>query len=133
LILVDSNIVIDIATNDPHRASWSLAHLERAVGSDVVAINDVIYAELAAGYGHTGALDRDLELLRIFQCERLPKPALFLAGHAFRRYRQRRGMKTGVLSDFFIGAHAVVTQSALLTRDPTRVRTYFPTVQLIAP
>ena len=132
MILVDSNIVIDIATNDARWADWSLAQLEFSTASDAVVINDVVYAELSAGYRHTDDLDHALEGLRIGRAD-IPKLALFLAGHAFRQYRRRRGVKTGVLPDFFIGAHAFVADMALLTRDPDRVRAYFPTVELITP
>lgn len=132
MILVDTNVVIDVATGDPHWAEWSLNQLESAVARDSVVINDIVYAELSAGYRHTDELDNSLKTLRIAHAV-IPKLALFLAGHAFRQYRRRRGVKTGVLPDFFIGAHAFVENAALLTRDPDRVRAYFPTVTLIAP
>ena len=132
MILVDTNVVIDVATADPHWGAWSLNQLESAAASDGVAINDVVYAELSAGYRHTDELDNTLRTLRIAHAI-IPKFALFLAGHAFRQYRRRRGVKTGVLPDFFIGAHAFVENATLLTRDPDRVRAYFPTVTVIAP
>jgi len=65
--------------------------------------------------------------------EDIPRAALFLAGKVFRRYRAAGGNRTGVLPDFFIGAHAAVSGLPLLTRDIQRYRTYYPTVNLIAP
>jgi predicted nucleic acid-binding protein len=132
LILVDSNVFLDITNNDPRWYGWSLVQLEAAVASDAVAINDVVYAELAPGYSDTGKLDSALSKARIAHIG-IPKPALFLAGHAHRRYRRQRGTKSGVLADFFIGAHAFVAGATLLTRDPDRVRVYFPSVTLVTP
>ncbi len=132
MIIVDSNIVIDIATNDARWGAWSFRALERAVAIDHAVINDVVYAELSAGYRHNDLLDAALKGLRIGYAQ-IPKIALFLAGHAFRHYRRQRGTKTGVLPDFFIGAHAFAADARVLTRDPRYVRSYFPTVMLISP
>lgn len=132
MILVDSNIIIDITANDPIWYEWSLLKLEHAIAADTVAINDIVYAELAPNYRDTSDLDKALTKARVTHIP-VPKPALFLAGPAHRRYRRQRGTKTAVLADFFIGAHAFVAGATLLTRDPGRVRAYFPTVQLITP
>lgn len=109
-----------------------MAAFQNAIASDDIAINDVVYAELAAGFDRMGDLDTALETLRI-TVVRLPRGALFLAGQAFKRYRAASGTKSNVLPDFFIGAHAAVEGATLLTRDPRRVQNYFPTVTIISP
>ncbi len=132
MIIVDSNVVIDIATNDARWGDWSFRALEQAVATDHAVINDVIYAELSAGYRHSDLLEAALKGLRIGYAQ-IPRVSLFLVGHAFRRYRRQRGTKIGVLPDFFIGAHAFVADAKVLTRDPDFVTRYFPTVALISP
>ncbi len=132
MILVDTNILIDILSKDPLWEAPSATALQLATARDTVAVTDVVYAELAPNYPSPEELDAALEQLRL-KTATPPRQALFLAGHAFKRYRRRGGTKTGVLPDFFIGAHAAVEGAALLTRDPDRVRAYFPTVSLIAP
>lgn len=129
---VDSNILIDIATRDPDWSLWSLAQLERASLHGQLVICDVVYAELAVRYDTIKHLDGFLSDAQI-EVVHLPKTALFLAGQAFARYRKAGGKKSGVLPDFFIGAHASVVDAALITRDVRRYRTYFPQLQLIAP
>lgn len=132
MILVDTNVVIDIVGNDAVWGTWSTTALATAGDNDELAVNDTVYAELAAGFQDAQRLQSTLDSLRL-SFLRIPVEALFLAGHAFRRYRRTGGAKTNVLSDFFIGAHAAVARATLLTRDVKRVRPYFPTVKLIAP
>jgi len=132
MTLVDTNVLLDIATNDPRWAPWSLRQLDAAAVRGPVLINAVVYAELSIGYARVEEIDRiladaGLELMEI------PRSALFLAGKVFQRYRARGGSRTGVLPDFFIGAHAAVARFPLLTRDPRRYRTYFSGITLIAP
>jgi predicted nucleic acid-binding protein len=132
LILVDTKILVDIINDDPLWAEWSQREVTRAAVREELAINDIIYAELSVRYETIEALDemlREVELASVA----IPRHALFLAGKAFQRYRLAGGTKTGVLPDFFIGAHAVVSDSMLITRDPGRYRTYFPGIALIAP
>jgi predicted nucleic acid-binding protein len=95
-------------------------------------INPIIYAELSLSYESIETLDARVDDLRLALID-LPRPALFLAGQAFRKYRRAGGSKSGVLPDLFIGAHAAVLGCAILTRDATRYRTYFPTVRLVTP
>lgn len=130
--LVDSNVLIDVVEKTPDWSDWSVAALEAAGSEGSVVINQVIYAEVSVRYADTDELDRDLPI-DFFQREQIPWPAAFLAGKAFVDYRRRGGRKRSPLPDFFIGAHAAVTGLRLLTRDPLRYRTYFPTVELIAP
>ena len=130
--LVDTNVLLDVFTKDPRWSAWSLSQMEAATVAGGLAINDVIYAELSVGFNTVEALDRVLDEGRITLVA-LPRAALFLAGRAFRTYRRAGGMRTGVLPDFFIGAHAAVTDLPILTRDPTRYRTYFPKVILVTP
>jgi len=132
VILVDTNVLLDVVTDDPQWADWSQHQLEAASLSDRLAINSVIYAELSIGYERIEELDAALDTAGISLAE-IPRPALFLAGKVFRAYRKRGGPKTGVLPDFFIGAHAAVAKVPLLTRDPRRYRNYYPTAELIAP
>jgi hypothetical protein len=132
VLLVDTNVLLDVLTDDERWADWSQRRLEAASFGDPLAINAVIYAELSIGFGRIEELDAALETAGIAMAE-IPRPALFLAGKAFQSYRGRGGAKTGVLPDFFIGAHAAVAGVALLTRDVGRYRTYFPTITLIAP
>ncbi|KXF77204.1 DNA-binding protein [Paramesorhizobium deserti] len=132
MILVDTNILFDIATLDPHWAEWSFGELQDARMIGRLLINDVIYAELAARYNHIRDLENFIETVGV-EMEAIPREALFLAGKVFTRYRKAGGTRTGVLSDFFIGAHAAVLNLSLLTRDEGRYRTYFPTVTLITP
>jgi len=130
--LVDANVLLDLVTDDPHWADWSVVQLQRAAIGGPLAINDVVYAELSVRYQTIEALDAMLAALRA-RLEPIPRAGLFLAAKAFRQYRLKGGTRTGVLPDFFIGAHAAVGNIALLTRDVVRYRTYFPTVRLISP
>jgi predicted nucleic acid-binding protein len=132
VIFVDSNILLDILTDDPVWKSWSLAELEKAAASDALAINDVVYAELSVRYENIEDVDADIGQMSLAVAS-IPRPALFLAGKTFKAYRASGGSRTGVLPDFFIGAHAAVAGADLLTRDPRRYKTYFPSVRLIAP
>jgi predicted nucleic acid-binding protein len=132
MILADTNVLVDVVENDPHWADWSQRQLEAAAASDELAINAVVYAELSVGYRRIHDLNAMLAAAGIVLMQ-IPRPALFLAGKAFRRYRRAGGTKTGVLADFFIGAHAVIEDAALITRDAARYRTYFPGIALIAP
>lgn len=130
--VVDTNVLLDLFTNDPVWADWSLRQLDAALVRGRLIINDAIYAELSVGFSTIERLDQLLENTKVLRTP-LTRTALFLAGKAFRRYRAAGGVRTGVLPDFFIGAHAAVDGARLLTRDPRRYRTYFPTVELVAP
>jgi predicted nucleic acid-binding protein len=132
LILVDTSILVDILARNSQWSEWSLDQLELAAARDNIALNDIIYAELAAGPRNVADLDAALWTLGMDHVP-IPRAALFLAGQAFRMYRRQNGTKSGVLPDFFIGAHAVTTDAPLLTRDPSRIRSYFPSVTVISP
>ncbi len=132
MIHVDSSVLLDLLERDPVWEARSASAFRLAGMRDDIAISDIVYAEVAPGFDQPNDLDAALAALGL-KTRTPPKQALFLAGHAFKRYRRRGGAKTGVLPDFFIGAHAAVEGAALLTRDPGRVRAYFPTVALIAP
>lgn len=133
MILVDSNVLIDVLDRDPVWLDWSALQLERAASEgQALTINPVVYAELSVSFNAMEELDRALDGMNIALHE-IPRPALFLAGKAFRNYRRRGGGRAGVLPDFFIGAHAAVLRMPLLTRDAGRYRAYFPTLELIAP
>lgn len=132
MTFVDTNVLLDLVTDNADWAEWSQRQLEAAAVRGPVLINDVVYAELSVGFLRMEEVN---EVLAIAQVETAPisREALFLAGKVFQRYRAGGGTRTGVLPDFFIGAHAAVAQLPLLTRDVRRYRTYFPTVRLIAP
>lgn len=132
MTLVDTNVLLDIFTRDPKWLGWSLTRLEEATFRGPLLINDVIYAETSTRYPTI----EDFETVLAGAGVRVvptPRMALFLAGKAFTQYRSADGIRTGVLADFFIGAHAAVERCPLLTRDARRYRNYFPTVALIAP
>jgi len=130
--LVDSNVILDVLTEDPRWDAWSAAALAQAANAGPVYINPIIYAEVSIG---VATIEEMEEVLPAASFPRLPIPleAAFLAGKAFLRYRKRKGTKTTPLPDFFIGAHAAVAGLRLLTRDSRRYRTYFPSVQITAP
>ena len=132
MTLVDSNVLLDVLTDGQAWADWSQLQLERAALDGPVIINDVIYAEISTRYATFEALESILRDLNI-EVMPMPRHALFLAGKAFLQYRAAVGIRTGVLADFFIGAHAVTENLPLLTRDVRHYRNYFPTVMLIAP
>ena len=132
MTLVDTNVLLDILTADPVWADWSSAALDTAATRGRVWINDVVYAELAVRIDTVEALDAILDEAGL-DLAPMPRPALFLAAKAFLNYRTAGGVRTGVLPDFFIGAHAAIAGWSLLTRDAVRYRTYFPSVDLITP
>lgn len=131
-ILVDSNVLLDIATEDPRWGSWSSSALEEAAEHSPLAINAIIYAEVSIRYVTIEELEDALPA-DVYRRDSLPYESAFLAGKAFVRYRRRGGRRSTPLPDFYIGAHAAVAGYRLLTRDATRFRTYFPTLDLIAP
>jgi predicted nucleic acid-binding protein len=130
--LVDTNVLLDLVTDDPNWAPWSIAKLEAASINGPLLINDIVYSELAVRYGRIEDLEAFLHEAGL-EMMPMPRAALFLASKVFTQYRKAGGSRTGVLPDFFIGAHAAVEQRDLLTRDANRHRTYFPTLNLIAP
>jgi predicted nucleic acid-binding protein len=132
LILVDTNVLLDLATNDPVWTGWSLDNLDREAALGPVVVNGVIDAEFSVGYDRIEDVDRLLADVEIGWAE-IPREALFLAGKAFQGERRQGGGRTSVLRDFFTGAHAAVSGAALLTRDVARYRTYFPKIRLIVP
>ena len=132
MTLVDTNVILDLVTNDPDWSGWSIAQLEEAALKGPLCINDVVYAELSVRYARIEDLEAMLDDAAI-EVARTPRDALFLAGKVFVQYRKSGGARTGVLPDFFIGAHAAVSGLPLLTRDGGRYRTYFPRMALIAP
>lgn len=131
-VLVDSNVLLDVATDDPRWGGWSSTMLEKTAESEPLAINPIIYAEVSIRYETIEELERALPA-DAFRREPLPYEAGFLAGKAFRAYRRRGGRRSTPLPDFYIGAHAAVAGYRLLTRDASRYRTSYPTLDLIAP
>lgn len=132
MILVDTNVLLDVLQEDADWCEWSQSQLDSAIATDTLAINPIIYSELSIGFARIEELEAVIKEASL-ACEDMPREALFLAGKAFLRYRRSRGPKRSVLPDFYIGAHAAVMQWPLLTRDVGRYRAYFPTVSLISP
>ncbi len=132
MVLVDSNVIFDLWDRDPVWFRWSQAMVVSLGAIDDLAINPIIYAELAPRFNDASALDREIEKFPFLLSE-VPREAAFLAGKAHQAYRKQSGTKTGVLADFFIGAHAAALGCPILTRDTRRYATYFPTVRIITP
>jgi predicted nucleic acid-binding protein len=131
-VLVDSNVLLDIATDDPVWGGWSSAALERTADEAVLVINPLVLAEVSIGFDAIEQLEAALPT-DLYRREGLPYEAAFLAGKCFLEYRRGGGTKRSPLPDFYIGAHAAVAGYRLLTRDAARYRTYFPRLELIAP
>ena len=132
MILVDTNVLLDVLQDDPKWAEWSQQQLETVSLSDSLAINAVIYSELSMAFERIEELEAVMAEASL-TLEPIPREALFLAGKAFLAYRRRQGTKQGVLPDFYIGAQAAINGWPILTRDVGRYRSYFPTVRLVAP
>ena len=132
MLLVDTNVLVDVLQDDPQWAEWSVGQLRAQARVHELAINPVIYAEMSLSFATIEALDTVVARMELTVHE-IPKPALFLAAKAFAHYRRRGGTRAQVLPDFFIGAHAAVQGWPLLTRDASRFRTYFPSLNVLAP
>ena len=132
MLLVDTNVLIDVLEDEPEWADWSIAQLRGQAKIHPLTINPIIYAELSLAFSTVEALDEAIESLGL-TLQEIPRPALFLAGKAFAQYRRKGGKANNVLADFFIGAHAAVLGCPLLTRDVRRYRAYFPRLELITP
>jgi predicted nucleic acid-binding protein len=131
-ILVDSNVILDVATEDPRWREWSARALARAADQSVLIINPIVFAEVSVGFDRVETLEEALPR-EIYRRDPLPYEAAFLAGKSFLAYRRRGGRRPVPLPDFYIGAHAAVAGHQLLTRDASRYKTYFPRLVLIAP
>ena len=134
MILVDTNVLLDVVTDDPTWADWSQRQLDAASLRGPICINPVIYAELSMAFARIEELEAVIADGG-FELHELPREALFLAGKVFLDYRRRSraAVKRNVLPDFFIGAHAAVRGIPILTRDVSRYASYFPTVTLLHP
>lgn len=131
-VLVDSNVLLDIFTEDAKWFGWSSAALAQAASTAPLVINPIIYAEVSVRFTRIEQLDQFLPADRFIRMS-IPYASAFLAGKSFAHYRSRGGARLAPLRDFFIGAHAAVANFELLTRDPGHYRTYFPNVALITP
>jgi len=130
--LVDSNVILDVLTEDPEWLDWSASALARQADAGPLVINPLIYAEVAARFDRIEDLEAALPA-DYLERQPLPWEAAFLAGRTFVRYRRRGGGRRSPLPDFYIGAHAVVGRMTLLTRDARRYRRYFPALRIVAP
>lgn len=131
-VLVDTNVLLDVLTDDPEWYAWSAEQLDACAAHGEVCINPIIYAEVSVGFERIEDLDAALPA-DAFARLTLPWEAGFLAGKAYVRYRRARGTRSSPLPDFFIGAHAAIGRLTLLTRDAKRYRTYYPDLELICP
>ena len=130
--LVDSNVLLDVITEDAEWFDWSAAALARAADTSPLVINPIVYAEVAARFARIEDLEEALPR-EYYERRALPWDAAFLAGQCFVKYRRRGGARRSPLPDFYIGAHAAVEGLTLLTRDAKRYRSYFPTLRVVAP
>ena len=130
--LVDSNVILDVFTEDDDWGEWSSTMLAGAAAAGMLLINPIIYAEVSVRFERIEELD---EALPVDYYRRLPLPweAVFLAGQCFMKYRRRGGARRSPLPDFYIGAHAAIAGFTLLTRDAKRYRAYFPSLRIVAP
>jgi hypothetical protein len=131
-ILVDSNVILDVVTENEKWFQWSSDALANCADDNILVINPIIYAEISIRFKNIEDLEEAL-LPEHYRRDQLPWEAAFLAGKCFVEYRRKGGEKHAPLPDFYIGAHAAVTGMPLLTRDDTRYRTYFPKLKIIAP
>ena len=132
MFLVDTNVLLDIFTDDARWRSWSEQAVRDALLAGVVGINPIVYAETSLAFANTDTLDRHLGTLLLVRLP-LPYDAAFRAGRAFLRYRRAGGVRSSPLPDFYIGAHAETQRLTLLTRDLGRYRSYFPSLKLVTP
>lgn len=132
IVLVDSNVLLDVITDDPVWGDWASGILNELFHASVLAINPVIYAEVSVGFQTIEELEATLSL-NYFERLSIPYEAAFLAGKCFMKYKKLGGTRTSTLPDFLIGAHAAVLGMSLLTRDVSRYKTYFPRLVLICP
>jgi predicted nucleic acid-binding protein len=130
--LVDSCVLIDVLADDPTWADWSIQKLEALGGQAPLVINPLILAEISPRFARASDLEAALDILPL-QKQALPWDAAFLAGQAFKVYRQSKGMQRSPMPDFYIGAHALLAGMRLLTRDAKRYRTYFPKLHVVCP
>lgn len=131
-VLVDSNVLLDVLTQDARWFDWSSRALADAASWTVPCINPIIYSEISVRFDRIEALEEALPPAMIRRLQ-LPWEAAFLAGKCFLRYRKEGGSRRSPLPDFFIGAHAAISGLTLLTRDAKRYRTYFPSLRIVAP
>ena len=131
-ILVDSNVILDVVTEDTTWFEWSSGQLARLAEDHVLVINPIVYSEVSVGFESIEDVDAALPA-DFFRREALPWEAAFLAAKCFLRYRRAGGRKRSPLPDFYVGAHAAVRGLPLLTRDARRYRSYFPRLTLVAP
>jgi hypothetical protein len=132
VLLVDTNVLIDVLEDDPVWADWSVRQLRAQAQVHDLIVNPVIYAELSLAFESVDALDDAISKMSL-PFHEIPQAALFLAGRAFVKYRRGGGKRSNVLADFFIGAHAAVAGCGILTRDAGRYASYFPGVPLVTP
>ena len=131
-VLVDSNVILDVVTDDPAWREWSADQLAGCADTAMLVVNPIVYAEVSIGFERIEEVEEAMPG-DFFRREALPWEAAFLAGKCFLRYRRSGGLRQAPLPDFYIGAHAAVRGYRLLTRDARRFRSYFPTLEILAP
>ena len=131
-IIVDSSVILDVFTDAPDWADWSTNALIKYGKNHSLIINDIIYSEISLAFNTVNQIDHAIHEAGL-KVERIPGEGLMAAAKAFLAYRKNKGLKTTTLPDFFIGAHAQVLNIPLLTRDTSKIKTYFPDVKIISP
>jgi predicted nucleic acid-binding protein len=132
MVLVDSNVILDLFTQDPKWVIWSGHQIRTLSKINELAVNTIVFAELSPRFSTQALLEKNLETAEIKILE-LPREAAFLAGKVYAQYRKQGGTKENILADFFIGSHAAILNCQLLTRDRKHYATYFPRLRLITP
>jgi len=132
-ILIDSCVLLDLFTDDPIWAGWSEDTLGKYSQTNTLYINSIIYTEVSIGFNRIEEVEEAISRCSAVNVIEIPREALFLAGKVFLRYKNNHGIKISTLPDFFIGAHASISNFSLMTRDTARYRTYFPSLKLIHP
>ncbi len=131
-VFIDSCILLDLFTDDSTWGDWSENILDRYSQTNSLYINSIVYTEISIGFTNIEEVEKAISVLNIKVLE-MPREALFLTGKVFLKYRKNKGTKKSPLPDFFIGAHASVSNLDLITRDSAKYKTYFPHVKLIHP
>ena len=131
-VLVDSCILLDLFTNNPKFVDWSESTLHQYSQTNTLYINSIVYTEISIGFEKIEEVEKAVSSLNLKVLE-VPREALFLAGKTFLKYRRNTSTKNSTLPDFFIGAHASVSNFGLITRDTSKYNTYFPHIKLIHP
>ena len=128
---VDTNILLDVFLPDKAFVSNSSKLLKSAYDEGALIICDIVYAELVPQFGERSLLDRTLSTINV-SLSSLDIDVAFLAGERWKAYRQSGGKRKRIITDFLIGAHAMIKAERFLTRDRGFYKSYFADLQLLS-